>query len=244
MHARTKLLLGGVGAALSAWVGWGVYSARSAERVPYETLGSLNGGRVELRRYPRTLLAETTARDEETAFRRLFDYISGANEGSESVEMTAPVRTDEDPKRGEGRRNGESASTAAARVEGNADESNGSNVSMTAPVRTDEADDGVRMAFFLPAEYTQETAPTPTDPDVRLVVEGPRTVAVTSFSWRATDRRVASAEDSLRATLEREGIEPRGEPTLLRYNDPYTPPFMRRNEVAAAVDVDGNPDGS
>jgi hypothetical protein len=233
MHTRTKLLLGGAGTALAAWVGWGVYSALSAERVPYETLGSLGAGAVELRRYPRTLLVETTAPDDETAFRRLFDYISGANEGSEDVSMTAPVRSDEGANGARGRRDGESVSvTTPVRTE------DGASVSMTAPVRTDEGDGGVTMAFFLPAGYTLETAPIPTDSDVRLVVEGPRTVAVKPFSWRATDRRVANAEESLSATLEREGVEPRGEPTLLRYNDPYTPPFMRRNEVAVEVESD------
>lgn len=237
MRTKSKLLLGGVGTALAAWVGWGVYSARSAERVPYETLGSLGDGAVELRRYPRTLLVETTARDDETAFRRLFGYISGANEGAQDVAMTAPVRSDESDT--DQKRSGESVSmTTPVRTE------NGSNVSMTAPVRTDEGDDGVRMAFFLPAEYTQATAPVPTDPDVRLVVEGPRTVAVRSFSWWATDRRVANAEESLRSTLEREGVEPRGEPTLLRYNDPYTPPFMRRNEVSVRVSTGGTPGAS
>ncbi|ELZ31528.1 SOUL heme-binding protein [Halogeometricum pallidum JCM 14848] len=235
MRTKSKLLLGGVGTALAAWVGWGVYSAQSADRVPYETLGSLGDGAVELRRYPRTLLVETTARDDETAFRRLFGYISGANEGSRDLAMTAPVRSDESDTK----RDGESVPmTTPVRTE------NGSSVSMTAPVRSDEGDDGVRMGFFLPAEYTQETAPVPTDPDVRLVVEGPRTVAVRSFSWRATDRRVANAEESLRATLEREGVEPRGEPTLLRYNDPYTPPFMRRNEVSVLVSTDGSTDAS
>ncbi|MDS0295091.1 SOUL family heme-binding protein [Halogeometricum luteum] len=239
MRTRTKLLLGGVGTALAAWVGWGVYSARSAERVPYETLRFVGDGTVELRRYPRTVLVETTAPDGETAFRRLFDYISGANEGSEDVSMTAPVRSDESADGSRGRRDGESVSmTTPVRTE------NGASVSMTAPVRTDEDGDGVTMAFFLPAGYTLETAPMPTDSDVRLVVEGPRTVAVKRFSWRATDRRAANAEESLRATLEREGVEPRGEATLLQYNDPYTPPFMRRNEVAVEVDGDAVPDAS
>ncbi|SFR67608.1 SOUL family heme-binding protein [Halogeometricum limi] len=229
MKRAAKLLLGGVGVALAAWTAWGVYSSRSAERVPYETVRSI--GEVEIRRYPRTLLVETTAADTNAAFRRLFAYISGENERAESVSMTAPVRSDGTARNGE--RGGRELSTAAS-----ARADDGQKVSMTAPVRTDEDRGGVRMAFYLPAEYTLETAPVPTNSDVRLVVEGARTTAVKAFSWWATDRRVADAEASLLATLEREGVETHDEPSLLQYNDPYTPPYMQRHEVAVTVAVD------
>ncbi|MUV59201.1 heme-binding protein [Halogeometricum sp. CBA1124] len=228
MKRPTKLLVAGVGTALAAWTAWGLYSGRSAEGVPYESLRSVDG--VELRRYPRTLLAETTAPNQVAAFRRLFDYISGANESSESVSMTAPVRTEE-PAGGAARGGERVGVTAPVRAD------RGETVSMTAPVRTDEEGDGVRMAFYLPRGDTLETAPMPTNSDVRLVVEGPKTMAVERFSWYATSGRVANAEQSLLDTLEREGIEVRGEPTLWQYDDPYTPPFMRRNEVAVEVNL-------
>ena len=196
---------------LAGWVAWGLYSTRSAESVPYERLRTLDG--VELRRYPQTVLAETTAPDQRTAFRRLFRYISGANDGDESVSMTAPVET----QRGE-------------------------SVAMTAPVRSDSGgadDEMVQMSFYLPAEYTPDTAPEPADPEVGLLSEPSKTVAVKGFSWYAPAWRVARQERKLLSALETEGLEPQGDPTLLRYNDPWTPPFMRRNEVAIEV-VDGS----
>ncbi len=137
------------------WISWGAYVARHTDRVPYEPMETVDG--VELRRYPRTVLVETTAGDTGTAFGRLFRYLSGANDGGEgvatggtAVAMTAPVRT----LLGEG-----------------------ATVAMTAPVRTDRGGGPVTMAFYLPASYTRETAPVPTDPAVRLVVEPARTVA-------------------------------------------------------------------
>lgn len=199
-----------VGIAVGAWTAWGLYTTRSVERVPHETVRRVDG--VEVRRYPRTVLVETTAPDERTAFGRLFRYIDGENDGGESIEMTAPVESD-----GSG--------------------PGGASVDMTAPVRTEGDGDATRMAFYLPAEYGPGDAPVPTDPDVRLVVEPPRTVAVYGFSWFATDGRVDRARKRLLATLDEAGIEPAGTPSLLRYDDPRTPPFLRTNEVAVAVDA-------
>ena len=207
---RALAAAGGVlAAALGAWSAWGLYTTRTVERVPYETERRVDG--VEVRRYPRTVLVETTAPDERTAFRRLFRYIDGENDGGESIAMTAPVESGD-------RRPGESIET-------------------TAPVRTDESADGTRMAFYLPAEYGPGDAPVPTDPSVRLIVEPPRTVAVYGFSWFATDGRVRRARERLLSTLTAEGIDPAGSPSLLRYDDPRTPPFLRTNEVAVEVEA-------
>lgn len=205
MRPLTKALLVGGGVAFAGWVGWGIYSTSEADAVPYETLRTIDG--VELRRYPQTVLVETTAPTQRRAFRRLFGYISGENSGDESISMTAPVQT----------RSGES-------------------IPMTAPVRSGTAGaDGVRMGFYLPAEYGPETAPEPTASDVSLVTEPSKRVAVDRFSWYAPAWRVERRTRKLLSALEREGIEPAGDPYLLRYNDPWTPPFMRRNEVAVAV---------
>jgi hypothetical protein len=109
---------------------------------------------------------------------------------------------------------------------------------MTTPVRSDATGtdaETIRMAFYLPAEYTPDTAPEPTEDEVTLVTEPPKTVAVNQFSWYTPEWRVTRRTRKLLSTLDREGIEPKGDPYLLRYNDPWTPPFMRRNEVAVAV---------
>ncbi|MFT4891156.1 MAG: hypothetical protein ACI9YT_002078 [Halobacteriales archaeon] len=205
---KAALLAGG--GLLAGWIAWGLYSGRSTERVPYERRDRFDG--VEIRHYPRTVLVETAAADQAAAFRRLFEYISGANERNESVAMTAPVATE-----------------------------GGQELPMTAPVLSGDvdaeggADDRTRMAFYLPPAYDPETAPVPTDPAVRLVVEPPKTVAASGFSWYATDGRVARRRRKLLSALADRGVEPRGEPFLLRYDDPWTPPFMRRNEVAVDV---------
>jgi hypothetical protein len=45
----------------------------------------------EVRRYGKRTIAEVTYGEEDSGFRVLFDYISGANKGSKEVEMTVPV---------------------------------------------------------------------------------------------------------------------------------------------------------
>lgn len=210
MKPLTKALLVGGGALFAGWVGWGIYSSRGAESVPYEQQGTVDG--TEIRRYPQTIRAETTAPNQRTAFRRLFNYISGANRGGESISMTAPVETQ-----------------------------SGESISMTAPVRSETVEtagsdsEELRMGFYLPAAYTPETAPEPTDEAVTLVTEPAKTVAVDQFSWFAPTWRVERRTEKLLSTLTQAGIEPIGTPSLLRYNDPWTPPFMRRNEVVVEV---------
>lgn len=206
MRTLTKAALIG-GGLLGAWIGWGLYTKRSAERVPYEIEDRIDA--VEIRRYPAAVVAETTARDQMTAFRRLFDYISGSNEGRRDISMTAPVQT-----------------------------TSGTSISMTAPVASSTSDTGdlTKMGFYLPPEFDLASAPQPTDADVNLREAPTRTLAVISFSWYAPNWRMEAYTDTLLETLERSEYTPIDEPVLFRYNDPWTPPFMRRNEVAVAVE--------
>ena len=112
----------------------------------------------------------------------------------------------------------------------------GGEIGMSGPARraTDEGE--ITMAFYLPTDYTEKTAPRPTDDRVNLVVEPERTIAVRQVSWYATQRRVDHKRNRLLKTLEKQDIERRGSPALFQYNDPWTPPFMRRNEVAVEID--------
>jgi hypothetical protein len=55
-------------------------------------------------------------------------------------------------------------------------------IAMTAPVVRGQATGMETMAFLLPAQFTMETAPTPTDPRVKLSERPPQTVAVYGFT--------------------------------------------------------------
>ncbi|GAA0457001.1 heme-binding protein [Halococcus dombrowskii] len=218
------------GGALAVWSAFGVLRSRSAERVDYTVERTIDD-RTEIRRYPELVRVETTGDSTREAFGRLFDYIQGANESRSDVSMTAPVRTD---NTGEDEGAGESIEmTAPVRTENGADSES---VSMTAPVRTDTDDDGVRMGFYLPSNYTPNTAPRPTGSEVSLAVEPPRSVATRRFSWWRPDWRTRRQASKLLDSLGDSDVEPVGEPFSLGYNDPSTPPFLRTNEVAVDVE--------
>lgn len=205
--------LGGVAVAGA----WSLYQRYATETVPATTVARV--GDAELRRYPTTIHVETVAPSEREAFGRLFRYISGANRSDAEIAMTAPVEL--------GRR-GEAEGTR---------EETGTEVPMTAPVEVGDADEGVRMAFVLPAEYDAESAPRPTDPAVDLVVVPERTLAVRRFSGRRTDRRVARETERLLATLSEAEVPVVGDPFFMGYDAPWTLPPLRRNEVAVEVDA-------
>lgn len=242
MHwtTKAKLAAGAVGLGVAAGAVWTAVDAvrnRGTERVPYTTVGEIDG--VELRRYPETVRVQTTAQSQREAFWRLFEYIDGANTGGQSVSMTAPVETDGTDGDG-AERDGESIEMTApveTREGGAGGDTEGNSVSMTAPVETARADD-VTMSFFLPDEYTPETAPEPTNEAVELVVVPPRTLAILGFSWWTPRARVALKERVLGKTLDRVGIETTGDTRLLRYDAPFTPPWRRTNEVVVEVDSD------
>ena len=50
----------------------------------------------EVRRYEKRTVAEVTYGEEDSGFRVLFDYISGANKGSNEIDMTVPVTQSEE----------------------------------------------------------------------------------------------------------------------------------------------------
>ena len=118
-----------------------------------------------------------------------------------------------------------------------AKEREGEKIAMTAPVtqRAEEGQDWT-IQFIMPAEYTLETLPRPAGSDLRLATEPAiRRVAI-QFSGVANDALLAEQEQKLRAWLDAEGLEPVGEPIFAYYNDPFTPGFLRRNEVIFNLD--------
>ncbi|MEL6953865.1 MAG: heme-binding protein [Pseudomonadota bacterium] len=106
----------------------------------------------------------------------------------------------------------------------------GDKIAMTAPVlqSTDEA--GWTVSFIMPAGMALEDLPD-AGADVRLEDLPARRMAVYRFSGRWSDGRFAEAVEALEGWLAVQGLEAAGAPEYAYYNDPFTPAFMRRNEV-------------
>jgi hypothetical protein len=107
----------------------------------------------------------------------------------------------------------------------------GRKVAMTAPVITD-----TKMVFVLPEGVTTDNAPTPDGQPIEFIEVPSRKLATLRFSWTAPQKRVERKTEQLMDVLRANGVQTKGQPFLMRYNDPGTPPFMRRNEVAIEVD--------
>lgn len=108
-------------------------------------------------------------------------------------------------------------------------------IAMTAPVVQMPTDSGYAVAFVMPQGLRD--APVPADSSVNIRVEPERTAAATRYSGRWSrrdyDRRLAELRDAVSAA----GLTATGEPRFARFNPPYTPWFLRRNEIV--IDVEG-----
>ncbi|MDD1672227.1 MAG: heme-binding protein [Methanomicrobiales archaeon] len=116
-------------------------------------------------------------------------------------------------------------------------------MAMTAPVITSEkiemtapvVSDATSMAFVLPSRFSRDTSPEPLDAQVHIQEFPAREVAVLRFKGYADEASVAEITTRLLSNLGREGITVLGSPFLMRYNSPWTPGFLRRNEMGVEI---------
>ena len=184
--------------------------AMSIERLAYRTIEQ--EGQFELRVIEPHVVAETFVdgdfeRVGNEGFRRLVEYIGGANRAQAKISMTAPV------------------------VQEPASEE----IAMTAPVSQEKVGDRYRITFLMPSKYTLETLPQPTDPRIHLRAEPVRSVAAIRYTGFWSRSRYDEHERRLREWIQRRGLEPISEPVWARYDPPFMPWFLRRNEVLIEV---------
>ena len=202
--------LAGLLLALASW------PAMAIEVPEYRVLEQ--DGSFELRAYSSYLIAETEVEAGfmnagNIAFGRLFRYISGANAAQAEIAMTAPVEQ----------------------------ASQGEKIAMTAPVEQAKGDGVYRVGFIVPRKYNRDTVPKPTDPRVIIREVPPRTVAVWRYSGRWTEENFREHEQDLRRALQARSLKPAsGDSAIIaRYDAPFIPWFMRRNEVL--IPLEKNP---
>ena len=200
---------------LFLWTLYGVIISMSVSEASYQVLETLENG-VEIRAYPEEIWATTVAEDQNDAFSPLFRYISGDNERGEKIEMTAPVVT-------------------PAPQPTKTNSTMGEKIEMTAPVVTMNTEKGQFMAFIMPERFGIQSIPKPSSSRVKIQLIEPRKLATIRFSGYMTEENYEKNLELLSKTLEVRGISTEGEPLLMQYNDPWTPPFSRRNEIAVQV---------
>lgn len=173
----------------------------------YEVVENL--GDVEIRQYEAYWVAETRVEGTlenagNEGFRVLAKYIFGANQGDRKIAMTAPVTQEK---------------------------TEGTKISMTAPVTQERTGGQFTIRFMMPSKYSGETLPEPNDPRIRIEEVPARRMAAIRYSGRWTRENYDEHLAQLQQTLRAHGYEAIGEPIWARYNPPFMPWFLRRNEI-------------
>ena len=188
------------------------FPAAAVEEPRHEVVRTLDE-RVELRRYAPYVVAEVELDADASeagnrAFPILAGYIFGKNKGERKLEMTAPVTQTAAPMK----------------------------MAMTAPVTQSATRSGTRVQFVLPASVTLATAPEPLDPRVKIREVPAHRVAAVRFSGFWSEDNYQRHLNQLTTGLQAAGLRWKREPVYSRYDAPWTPWFMRRNEIWLALE--------
>jgi DNA gyrase inhibitor GyrI len=205
-------------ALFSSWVIAGYLPTRNIETPDYRVVETTSD--YQIRRYASYIVAETHQKGSQKeslsgGFRELFRYITGANIAHSKIAMTAPVLQ--------------------------SGEAGGEKISMSAPVIKQGEGGASSIAFVMPKGSRLEELPRPKSAGVRLRVVPPGSFAVTAFSGFPTEAKLKAKIEKLLAALVRDGRVMRAAPQIALYNPPWTPPFMRRNEVMVEIDAEEEP---
>jgi hypothetical protein len=193
-------------AIIAGLVAQGIAGTAMAVEEPRFRISEARDG-FEIREYEPQVVAETLVRgsfdDAGTeGFRRLARYIFGANAGEQKIAMTAPV------------------AQKALNLPG--PESQG--IAQSAP-------DEWLVTFTMPSRHALADLPPPRDRRVTLREIPGRRVAAVRFSGGWSPERFARKADELVTLLQNASLSPAGATVYARYNPPWTPWFLRRNEI-------------
>lgn len=173
---------------------------------------ALKNGAFEIRDYAASIVAEVTVTGDQKeasskGFRLLAGYIFGGNATRQKIAMTAPV-------------------TKTATSE---------KIAMTAPVTLIPGVGDWLVRFTMPARYTLVDLPVPNDKAVTIRAVPAARFAVLRFSGLAGEAKVATETERLMEFITARDLIPVGPSSIARYNPPWTPWFLRRNEVMLPV---------
>ena len=180
--------------------------SQATEEPHYKVVRNLED--IEVREYAAYSVAEVVvsgpaAEAGNQAFPILAGYIFGKNKGAQEFAMTAPVTQAAEPVK----------------------------LEMTAPVTQTAAPGGFRVQFVLPKGITLANAPEPLDTRVTLRDIAPSRLAVIRYSGFWSDANYTQHLAKLQTALRAADLVWVGEPVYSRYNAPFTPWFLRRNEI-------------
>lgn len=181
-------------------------ASQATEEPDFKTVDQRSG--FDVRDYPGYTVAEVVVEGPadkagSQAFPLLAGYIFGKNRGERKLAMTAPVTQTPEPVK----------------------------MAMTAPVTQVAAPGGFVVQFVLPKEVTLANAPEPLDARIKLRAVPPSRVAVLRYSGFWSDDNYQKHLLLLQASLKQADLAWEGEAVYSRYDPPFMPWFLRRNEI-------------
>ena len=188
----------------------GSQEAMAIEEASYKVLKK--DGNFEVREYAPHVVAETLVEGNleqagNLAFRKLFAYISGNNVSRTEISMTAPV----------------------------SQKKAGEKIQMTAPVGQQLVEGKWAVSFMMPKAYQLSTLPYPNDSSVKLRGVPAQRMAVVRYSGTWSESNYLRHKAELEAWILGTSQSIEGAAVWARYNAPFTPWFLRRNEVLIPV---------
>ena len=172
-------------------------------------------GRFEIRDYQGYITAQVKVSSDyngalQSGFMELFNYISGKNTNKSKINMTVPVTQER----------------------GAVSEK----IPMTAPVTSEKVKtDEYIISFVMPAEYTLDNLPIPVDKNITFKQIEPHRSAVISFSGRMDEGLANKKIAELKEWLDKNNMKPKSSFIMAQYNAPWTPGFMRKNEIIVEI---------
>jgi effector-binding domain-containing protein len=166
----------------------------------------------ELRSYSAFISAQVEVEGEDfreaanRGFGPLANYIFGDNTSADKIKMTAPVMA----------------------------KSSNEKIAMTSPV-TVSRERNYQVSFVMPSKYTLDNLPIPGDSRVKFIEHPTQTMAVIRFSGPFTQPNFMKHLNKLREWIEAENLTPASEPIFAGYDPPFTPWFLKHNEIMVKV---------
>jgi hypothetical protein len=194
------------------WSSISYLTTRGIEEPYYEVIKKYAD--FEIREFSPYIIAYTDIKNtfsgsSTSGFRVLANYIFGGNKSSQKIKMTAPVIQ-------------EPSKTVSEKIE------------MTPPVIQEKSGDFYRIAFMMPSKYSMSSLPEPLDPRVQIMEIGKEIRAVYTFRGWAAEKKVKTKMEVFRTQLEKHNLN-HERILLAQYDPPYTPPYMRKNELQAIL---------
>ena len=107
----------------------------------------------------------------------------------------------------------------------------GQKIAMTTPVFMSGGETNATMAFVMPAKMKMDKVPKPSDGNLTVRKLAAGRFAVLRYSGRRNAKNEAESLERLRAWMKAEGLKELSPAVYGYFDPPWTPAFLRRNEV-------------